>query len=147
MEQQALYDQLKLDEPWDSEHNRRFTSTVAPTFDSPEGPGGGKTRYLALKGPGGVFDGEKAISFKQMTDGLSNTIAFVEVAPEQAVPWAKPADLKFDEKNPVAGLTSPKGTFLAAICDGSVQRMTPDPEVVKAMVTYAGGEAVTTQER
>lgn len=144
LEQQALYEKLKLDEPWDSEHNRRFTSTVVPTFDSPATPGHGKTRYLALKGPGSVFVGKEGVGFKDVTDGLSNTIAFVEAAPDRAVPWAKPADVKFDADKPLEGLASPDGSFLAAICDGRVTRMPPgvDGETIKAMVTYAGEEAV-----
>lgn len=143
MEQHALYKELKLDEPWDSEHNRRFTSTVIPTFVSPTSPDGDKTRYLALKGAGGVFDASEGLKFKQITDGLSNTIAFVEAAPEQATPWAKPADIDFDADKPLEGVRAPDGSVLIAMCDGSVRRASPDldAEVFKAMVTYAGGEA------
>lgn len=144
LEQNALYEQLKLDEPWDSEHNSRITSTVLELFNSPGSPPSANTRYLALKGPETVFPGEKAIMWKQITDGLSNTIAFVEAAPERAAPWAKPADVKFSAKKPRRGLPSPDGSFLAAFCDGSIHKIAPvvDAEAVKAMATYAGGEAV-----
>jgi hypothetical protein len=121
---------------------------VIPTFESPSTPGHGKTRYLALKGPGSVFAGKEAISFKHMTDGTSYTIAFVEAASDRAVPWAKPADIKFNADKPLDGLPSPDGSFLAAICDGSVRHMAPgvDGETIKAMVTYAGDEAVEVPE-
>jgi hypothetical protein len=141
LEQAALYEKLKLDEPWDSEHNRQFTSTVIPTFDSPSKPGHGKTRYLALKGPDSVFAADKVVQFRNVTDGLSNTIAFVEADPDRAVPWAKPADIKFNAEKPLEGLASPDGAFLAALCDGSVRRLKNiDAEALKAMVTFAGGE-------
>nr|MBA3483446.1 DUF1559 domain-containing protein [Pirellulales bacterium] len=139
-----FYDKLKLDEPWDSEHNRQYTSMAIPVFQSPNSPHDGKTRYLALKGPNSVFAGNQGILFRQITDGTSNTIAFVEAAPDRAVPWAKPADIKFNADKPLEGLAFPDGSFLVAICDGRVLRMPPgiDVETIKAMVTYAGDEAV-----
>jgi hypothetical protein len=148
MEQAALYNEIKLDEPWDSEHNKRFTSTVIPTFDSPSTPGHGKTRYLALKGPDSLFGGKEGLSLKQITDGTSLTISFVEAAPDRAVPWAKPADLEFNADKPMDGLESRDGRFLAAFCDGSVQRLPTDmgAKTLKALVTYAGDERVEVPE-
>jgi hypothetical protein len=41
-------------------------------------------------------------------------------------------------------LDARRGTFLAAMCDGSVHRLSLGigPEVIKALVTRAGGEVV-----
>ena len=91
LEQEHIYRQLRLTEPWDSDHNKKVTATAPAVF---RGPGGGKTVYLAVTGKNTAFpqDGSK-LRLADVTDGLSNTIFAVEVNDESAVPWAKPADL------------------------------------------------------
>jgi hypothetical protein len=84
------------------------------------------------------------MQLKQVTDGTSNTLLFVEVMPDKAIEWTKPGDLEFDPAKPFTGLQSPQGFFLAAFCDGSVQRLSLGigDEAMKALVTPAGDEAV-----
>ncbi|HVK07299.1 MAG TPA: DUF1559 domain-containing protein, partial [Gemmataceae bacterium] len=120
LEQEAVYKQLRLTEPWDSEHNKKVTAAAAPVF---RGPGGGRTVYLAVTGKGTGFpqDGSK-LKVADFTDGLSNTILAVEANEESAVPWAKPADLAADPKQPTKGLERPgRATFAALFADGSVR--------------------------
>ncbi len=79
-------------------------------------------------------------------DGLSNTIAVVQVDDASAVEWTKPEDWELDDSDPTAGLGGlhAGGMFLAAFCDGHVAALNVDMAVenLKALLSYAGGEVV-----
>lgn len=145
LEQQALYNQFRLDEPWDSEHNKTLIEKMPEVFRSPniETPPG-HTLYLAPTGEGLVFDGKAGTRFQDMTDGTSNTILIVEAAAEQAVPWTKPQDLDIDPQKPLAGIGNDRETFGALYGDGSVHQISTkaDPKAVYQVMTRAGGEVI-----
>ena len=145
LEQNALYDQFHLDEPWDSPHNMPLADTMVQVFASPEGPASGKTRYLALAGEETVFPGNEELSFRDITDGSSNTIMLVEASRAAAVPWTQPKDIEFDAKKPFSGLESPQGMFSVAFTDGSCQSLGQfiGEETMRAYATRAGGERIT----
>jgi prepilin-type processing-associated H-X9-DG protein len=147
LEQRALYDQFRLDEPWDSAHNKALIAQMPDVFRHPNlklEPG--KTNYLAIVGKDCLFNGtEKGLTLRQVTDGTSNTVAVVEASPDQAVEWTKPDDLEFNPDDPKAGLGNVHaGGWNAAFCDGHVQFISEyaAPEMLKALFTCAGGEAV-----
>jgi hypothetical protein len=149
LEEQALYDQFHLDEPWDSEHNKKLIEQMPAVFLSPNSantPDSGLTNYVAPMGEGFVFDGtEQGARLLDITDGLSNTIALVEVDDEHAVPWTAPEDWEYNEEDPTTGLFGlHPGIGLVALCDGSVQAISEyiDVDTLRALFTRAGGEAV-----
>ncbi len=150
LEQKQLYDQFKLDEPWDSEHNLKLAKQMPEVFLDPSSTltaADGKTHYLAVGGKSGIFPDRKVgTKLVEVSDGTSNTIAIVQVDDEHAVPWTKPADFTPDADNPTAGLGGINAgeIALAAFCDGSVQVLSLDidAEVLKAMFTRNGGEVV-----
>ncbi len=85
------------------------------------------TNYLTVRGKDTAFPGKEAITPAQITDGMSNTIMVVEASDAKAVPWTKPDDFEYDEKNPAAGLGGLfPGGFNAAFCDGSVRFLSTD---------------------
>jgi hypothetical protein len=140
-----LYQQFHLDEPWDSEHNRALVARMPNIYKDPQGRlAPGKTAYLAVRGEGTAFgDGTKGPRLREFTDGLSRTAVLVEASPDQAIEWTKPADWNYDPNNPTRGLGGmwPNG-ILIGMGDGSVmflEQNTP-PELIKAMMTRAGGE-------
>jgi prepilin-type processing-associated H-X9-DG protein len=147
IEQQALYNQFKLDEPWDSEHNRSLIAQMPDVFKSPNAPlEPGKTNYLALVGEPCVMNGtQQGMKLRQISDGTSNTVSIVEANADQAVEWTKPDDLEFDPNNPLNGVGSVvPGGFNAAFVDGSVKGLqNVPPETVKALFTRNGGEAIS----
>src|SRR5262245_13708538 len=97
IEQDNLYKQFKLDEPWDSDHNKRLAMITVPTYMLP----GDKTKrdfpstyYRVFYGNDAMFDLKNGTPFARITDGLSNVFMVVEAA--DAVPWSKPDDLAYD---------------------------------------------------
>jgi type II secretory pathway pseudopilin PulG len=145
IEQQALYEQFHLDEPWNSEHNRTLLAKMPDVFKSPNGNfPEGYTSYLAVTGPETVFDDrDVGRGFRDIADGTSRTIVLVEA--DRGVEWTKPEDWPSDPNVEAQGLGKlrPRG-FLAAFADGSV-RFIPDdtdPQVVRALMTRAGRENI-----
>ena len=125
LEGEALYKQFHLDEPWDSEHNKKLIAKMPKFFADPSGQvkKPGMTRFVAPINREGHFHGKpEGVRFADITDGTSNTIMLVEAAPEKAVIWTKPDDLAVDLKDPLKGLFAKdaKG-FNALFADGSVR--------------------------
>lgn len=147
LEQEALYRQFKLDEPWDSEHNKKFIEMIPPVFASPLSPGleKGKTTYLVPIGKGTIFADKKGVNLTKIPDGTSNTIITLETNPSHAVVWTKPDDFLVDQKDLLKGLVLPerKG-FHAAFADGSVRwiHQNVDLMTLRALLTANGGETV-----
>jgi prepilin-type processing-associated H-X9-DG protein len=151
IEQQALYNKFKLDEPWDSPHNKELIQYMPTVYACPSrGPDGepGMTPYQAFSGPGALFGPGKPNRFAEVLDGLSNTLMVVEA--NRAVTWTKPDDLPFDEAPnfrpaPLFGAGSKHtGGFNALMGDGSVRfiKTSVSMQVLRALITKAGGEVV-----
>lgn len=137
VEQQALYEQFHLDEPWDSEHNKKLIANMPGVYRNPKSNAPeNETTYLVPVGKDLAFEEptketrEKfplGTRFAQFTDGLSNTAIAVNVADEASVIWTKPDDLEVDLQNPWNHLddTAPEG-IQVLFCDGSVQMLSPN---------------------
>jgi len=141
VDESALYNQFKLDEPWDSEHNKKLISKMPVVYKIGD-PGEGKTHYVVFTGPMTVFDGTNKIGLASITDGASNTGLVFEG--KDPVIWTKPDDLvlpKKGEKLPEVGGVF-KGGFNMAFCDGSVRWVTQDidPVILRSVITRNGGE-------
>ncbi len=146
LECEDLYKQFHLDEPWDSEHNKKLIEKMPAVYRSPNSTAApGETVYLTIRGKNTVFSGAKGCKIAQITDGLSNTIVLVEAPDQAAVPWTKPDDFEFDPENPSKGLFGMRpGAFIAGFADGAVRTIgqSIDPEILKALFEQNDGKAV-----
>ncbi len=152
IEQNNLYNGFKMDEPWDSPNNKKFSSAIIKTYLSPNEiapiakDGYGLTSYKGVSGPGTVFDPTvKNMTFINITDGTSNTVMVIEAG--DPIPWAKPGDFLFDPKKALPKLASPGmvDMFNALMCDGSVRLIDTkktSEKTLKAAFTRAGGEVL-----
>ncbi len=145
--EEDLASQFKLDEPWDSEKNKKLIERMPEVFKASGSQAAAefKTVYLGVRGDKTVFPGAKPIKLRSISDGTAQTIMFVEATDDKAVVWTKPDDFEPDDKNPVAGLVGLRdGAFLAVFCDGHVEPIPADvdPDDLKALFTRNGDERV-----
>ncbi|MBX3414536.1 MAG: DUF1559 domain-containing protein [Pirellulales bacterium] len=146
LDQGQLYGEFHLDEPWDSEHNKKLLERMPDIFRLPGVQAGvGKTCMVLPVGKQTAFPDGKGLAIRDFTDGTSNTILSLEVDNEHAVPWTAPDDLKVDAADPTKGLGQHYGEgTLVMIADGSV-RFLPQAttaEQWKALLSPAGGEVI-----
>jgi hypothetical protein len=145
IEQDNLYKQFKLDEPWDSEHNEKLIEKMPLTYASPLAPApGGRTYYKVFSGKDAMFYPGSKTRIQDITDGSSNTIMIVEGG--QPVVWTKPEDIPFEGKIDPQTLALPNQMGInICMADGSVRwtaLSTLTPAKLAASITRAGGETL-----
>lgn len=146
IEQQGLYSQFKLDEPWDSPHNKPLLALMPKTYqlpgDTTTPPD--HTYYHVFVGNGAAFELRRGLSIPgDFPDGTSNTILIVEA--DNAVPWTKPEDIPFDPNGPLPPLGKHHSRiFLAGLGDGSVRSIPQgvSPATLKAAITRNGNDVL-----
>jgi len=150
IEQAELYNQFKLDEPWDSPHNIQLLERMPEIYKPVMMLGSAEvvppfhTTYVAPIGEKTIFGQDKPVSLGQVTDGTSNTILFVEVQPEHAIPWTSPEEYPFDPADPAAKFRVVGGQVTVALADGAVLNMRADEPAAywNALFSRNGGEVV-----
>ncbi|MCO6455292.1 MAG: DUF1559 domain-containing protein [Pirellulaceae bacterium] len=117
LEQQALYDIYRFDEPWDGPNNRLLLARRPPVYGCPEHApnprNDANTSYLAVVDPRAAWEdrvagqggaagqggtsggGRTGRLFVDFPDGTSNTILLVEGNLD--VPWTAPQDASLEE--------------------------------------------------
>lgn len=146
IEQEALYNEYRKNEPWDSEANKKVLAKIPAIYRHPSQPAGSvNTSIFAAYGNGLMFEKKSGVSigFRDITDGSSNTIAIVEA--KRDIPWTKPEEIEFDTtaaQLPDLGFV-PEG-WHAGFGDGSVRFIAKsiDRSLLYKLLTRAGGEVV-----
>jgi hypothetical protein len=144
VEEYKLYQEFKLDEPWDSDHNKKLLPKMPKVYGPNDAKSDHSTFYQAFVGKGAAFEGGVSkITFASFKDGTSNTLLIAEAA--KAVPWTKPEDLVYDPDKdlPKLGGLFDDG-FHVLYADFYVQFIKKDikPETLRALITRNGGEVV-----
>lgn len=143
--EEELFRQFRLDEPWDSPHNRplleKMPAVYAP-FDV-EAKANFTTFYQVFVGSGAAFEGIEGIAHKEIIDRADKILLIVEA--DTPVPWTKPEDLVYDPDKPlpkIGGQFSNK--FHAVLCDFSCRSLPKSlgEEVLRASITRNGCEDV-----
>ncbi|HEY8504708.1 MAG TPA: DUF1559 domain-containing protein [Gemmataceae bacterium] len=144
IEQDHIYKRFKLDEPWDSEHNRKLLDQMPTIYAQPGAKKGEtKTHFRVFAGKRAAFELNRGLRFAAITDGLSNTILVAEA--DEAVPWTKPDELEYDPEKPLPKLLFDEGgRVLLLLCDGSVHRVSKEiPEQTwRRLIERADGQPI-----
>ena len=151
IEQSNLYDMYNFDEPWDSEQNLKVAKLIPAVYQNPaSNVPEGHTVYLGVGGTSGVMGVDakgKSVSrgLADIVDGSSNTIMFVEVPDQMAVPWTKPdGGIDSEKTRPWQLSGNYPGGFNSAFCDGSVRFISEfvDAETFTNLLKYNDGNVV-----
>ncbi|MBV9123911.1 MAG: DUF1559 domain-containing protein, partial [Planctomycetes bacterium] len=158
LEEQTLYSQFHLDEPWDSPHNRPLLENMPKVYrnlgDAPTDPH--STFYQVFVGKGTPFEDPKGLTLGAIdrADGTSNTLLVVEAG--QAVPWTQPMDLPYAADQPLPPLggifkerfrfsKSSQAKYFRLLMVDASGRIFPkdgDERTLRALITWNGGEKV-----
>lgn len=143
LEHDDLYKQFKLNEPWDSEHNKKLIDKMPKLYAPIRAKADpGLTFYQVFTGTHGLLKSGEKRRPVDIADGTSHTLLCVEAA--NPVTWTKPDDLAFEGKDVPAlgGLFD--GKFHGAMCDGSVRRFKKgaDADILRALITPTGAEVI-----
>lgn len=142
-----LYEQFNLDEPWDSDHNKKLLPKMPKVYASvgkpPQIPHG--TFYQVYVGEGSLFEMSKEIRYQDVGDGTVNTIAII-TAPK-AVPWTKPEDLPYFNDRPLPSLGGGMiedglFSFVTAGAGVHIGVNTVDDKLLRPAITRSGGEII-----
>lgn len=141
--QQALYEQYRMDEPWNSPHNSALATLMPDIYQCPSSPVAGNTNtsYVMVAGPNAFSTGPGARQVFDIADELSATVAVVEMA-DSGINWMELRD--WDTASPDQPRSYHPRVFNALLADGSFLRVEQEikPELLKAMTTIDGGEDV-----
>ncbi len=149
LDEGALYRQFKLDEPWDSPHNKKLLAKMPKVYARVTGGAAepGLTQYQGFvargKRPGtALVVHPYKVAIRDITDGTSNTFLVAESS--KAVPWTKPEDIGVDEMGVPKLGGQFKGFFQAVMCDGSVRKIqtTTSEKTLRAYITRSGREPI-----
>ncbi len=149
IEQEELYNQFRLDEPWDSEHNRTLLDQMPDLFQTTAGAT--ETTLMAVVGQGTAYEGRAGLSSQDITDNSANTAIVVDAGLDKSVPWTKPQDLPFDTEDPIRvfGTSDLGGTFLTLMVNGSVKPISYDtaPEQLRNLFLRADGHELDLEKK
>jgi hypothetical protein len=128
---EQLYSHFRLNEPWDSPHNRQLLPAIPLEYQSPE-RFDDHTNYLVPTGANTLFPGPRGVGkggevVSRVEDGLENTVLLLEVDDDAAVPWTQPQDYQVDLRSPGPRLGSLRDGFLYLVwADGTVGQCSLD---------------------
>jgi hypothetical protein len=149
LEQGPLYKQFRLDQPWDSPHNRQFANARPQLYACPSARRRLKSEsdYYAIGGPDSGLPDGGAVTLEAIAgaDGTSNTVMVVESHTFNAT-WSEPRDLdpaktswKINQPHaPSSGHNSGASVLFG---DASVRFLSADidPQVVKQLANRRDG--------
>jgi prepilin-type processing-associated H-X9-DG protein len=147
--EKALYQQINMNEAWDSPQNATLNSRMPRVFASPlddNALSGHETSYMVIMGPKTMFPDGASRKREEITDGLDTTIMVVEVK-ASGHSWMEPADLSdglidYQIGGDVGGNHNRGATVLFADGDARFLSDVTPSEELEAMATVAGGEPV-----
>ena len=153
-----LFNEFKLDEPWDSPHNLALLPKMPKIYASPYVRGqqvpAHHTFYQVFVGKGTPFEIKRGPRIPDdFPDGTSQTILIAEGG--EAVPWTKPADIEYEPDGPLPPLGGAfPETFIfselkmrrpqcgVAMADGSARSIdlkTVSEQYLRAAISRDGG--------
>lgn len=156
LQEAKLHAEFDPSQAWDSPANAPLASWPLTSFRCPtddvSAPGG--TNYVVIVDPSGIFTGDKPVKFEEITDGTSNTLLAIEI--DHSIPWSSPYDPTLDQvidwlrQKRNLGNRHSGNELHIVFADVHTQYIPLDtltPQVLRALVSRAGGEKVEELDR
>jgi hypothetical protein len=144
IEQLAMYQSARLDEPWNSENNMQFSSTLIPTYCDERPDATTTIRFPVF--PGSVWHGDgPPKDFRDIKDGTSFTIAAIDAPESAAIEWANPQPWVLSVDDPMSDVFGDRDSATVVMLDGAalvLRKSEMTNEKLKAMLTIDGGETI-----
>ncbi len=146
IDNEVLYREFHLDEPWDSAHNIKLLPKMPMSYVAPRNQRhrdhDGHTAIRVFVGKGTAFEKDEGLNLKKdFPDGLANTFLVVDTG--KPVPWTKPEDLPYSPDQPLPDLEGHfKDGFWAMTADNRrrwVSRNTSEA-TLRALITRNAGD-------
>ena len=125
-EEAELYSQFKMDEDWDSPHNKALIEQMPAIFKTEGVEKPGYTSVHVFTGADTAMGTDNGTGIRDIIDGTSNTILAVVAGSDKAEIWTKPGGFAFNADDPKKVLGKLGDVFLALLCDGSVRFVNSD---------------------
>jgi hypothetical protein len=142
-EARKLYERYRLNEPWDSEHNKALIPEGAAFYSVPSEALSEDCGYYVLTGPGTAFDPEKNTTMRMIVDGMAWTMGVIEA--KRDIPWTRPEDIPYAPEAPLPAFGGFfDGGFNAVFMDGAAHFLPSDMDepTLRALITKAGRESM-----
>ena len=141
LERQELYEQFRLEEPWDSDHNKTLIEKMPEVFQVTGIKEPGRTSVHIPVGEGTLFSGTEPPTLDSITDSPESTVLAVVADPGTADIWTKPGGLQTDMNDPVRSFA---GDALAiTVCMASGNTLTVNrsetPEYWRWLLRHTDG--------
>lgn len=143
LDEQALYDEFKLDEAWDSATNQPLIERMPAVFQANET---GKTSIVAFSGEGMVGQPTRTTP---ASDAIETTLAFAGVNNDRAETWTAPGGLKEFSSDVLKSVGEADSDQLPIVTADGVAHLLSRWERQKniaAMLTADGGEELDKQD-
>jgi hypothetical protein len=144
----SAYSRFNIREGWNSPANLSMKDVPIRAYRHPldaQEKGEPVSRTRCFYDNGALFESKphSRIGFLGVTDGLSNTLMYVEST--ETVTWTAFNDFRYEPNAPLPAFGHPKTSasgFQVAYADGSVRfvRSSASPQAIKGAITRAGGE-------
>lgn len=156
IEQRALYEMYRFDEPWDGPNNRNLAKRMPSVYRCPSfnyEPVSARTtddqwytQYVVITDDNSAFPQSGVVRTSKIKDGASNTLLVAELSSE-CVPWMAPRDIDiaaFARMQSVRskGTKQHQGGLHIALADGSVIFLaeSTDTATLEGLATISDGE-------
>ncbi len=151
LDEEELFQSIKLDEPWDSEHNRQLHARMPTIFRCPASrfASNATTTYSLIVGPDAYPSGPETLKPDEVTDDPNSTILFVER--KNPICWMKPEEIS--EENALKGIDVDRGIGSdhlrgganVAFFDAAIRFVSNNAplDALKKIITYRGGEEIS----
>jgi len=147
----SLFLQFRFEEPWNSPHNLAILELMPDFYRTSGDPWNSvTTRVKTFTGPGTPFPSVTSVTvrgpgIRDISDGVSRTIALIETGSGTGVPWTKPTDLPLHTNNPFSPLGDLASEFSVAFFNAHIVTYPASitTSELNALITHQGGEDIT----